>query len=153
MNCPYCNSNNIKVIDSRESKDGRIIRRRRECLNCGKRFSTIETIVKLDLQVRKNSGEVEDFNINKIKDGLMKACKKRPITFEQIENATKQILEELKKTNNDVIDTEVIGEVVRKQLKKLDKIAYLRFSLVYKRYDTINDFFEDMKKEFKFSYS
>ena len=151
MNCPYCNSNNIKVIDSRESKDGKVIRRRRECLNCGKRFSTVETIVKLDLQVRKNSGEIEDFNINKIKEGLMKACKKRPITLEEIEKTTEQILEELKKTNDDIIETEKIGEVVRKHLKNLDEIAYLRFSLVYKRYNTIEDFFEDMKEEFNFS--
>ncbi len=146
MKCPYCNNENIKVIDSRDVKEKNVIRRRRECLNCKKRFSTIESIVKLDIQVKKNNGEIEDFDFNKIKKGIIKACDKRPVTLEDIDLLTNKIIDEIKSINYDIIDSDYIGKIVIKHLKNLDEIAYLRFSLVYKRYDTIKEFLDDMKE-------
>lgn len=149
MNCPYCGSLNIKVVDSRESREGNLTRRRRECLNCGKRFSTIESIVKLDLQVRKSSGRVEDFDLEKVKKGIMKACDKRSVTLEDVDRLVEKITEDLREINESVIESNYIGDIVMKRLRNFDEIAYLKFSIVYKRYSSVQEFVEDMKREFK----
>jgi transcriptional repressor NrdR len=144
MNCPYCNHDETKVIDSRESKDGTCIKRRRECLKCEKRFSTTEKIMKLDLEVKKTSGEVEEFNIQKIRKGLLKACEKRPITLEQIDNLVEKILVDIKKVEDSVIPTSDVGKIVLKNLKDMDEIAFLKFAIVHNNYSSMGEFMQEI---------
>jgi len=146
MNCPYCNHSETKVSDSRESKDGTFIKRRRECLDCQKRFSTIEKILKLDLEVQKSTGQVEVFNLQKIRKGLLKACEKRPVTLEQIDAIIENILDDLKKVDEAIIPTSVVGNIVLKNLKKVDEIAFLKFAIVHKNYETMNEFISEIEK-------
>lgn len=146
MNCPYCNDSEIKVIDSRESKDGSSIKRRRECLGCSKRFSTIEKILKLDLEVSKANGDVEVFNLQKIKRSLLKACEKRPVTLEQIEELTENILMNLKKVEESVIPTSTVGGIVLQNLKEVDEIAFLRYIIVHNNYQSLSEFMEEVGK-------
>lgn len=146
MECPYCNNNETKVIDSRESKDASSIKRRRECLKCLKRFSTIEKVLKLDLEVQKASGEIQEFNLQKIKKSLLKACEKRPITLEQIENIQENILKDLKKVEETIISTSLVGNIVLKNLKEIDEIAFLKYALVHNNYESIKDFMKEMDK-------
>lgn len=145
MKCPYCNCSEIKVIDSRESKDGSSIKRRRECLSCQKRFSTIEKLLKLDLEVSKSNGEVEVFNLQKIETSLLKACEKRPVTLEQIEEILDNIVEDLKKVDSQVIPTSTVGAIVLNNLKKVDEIAFLKYIIVHNDYDSIMDFMNEIK--------
>jgi len=144
MNCPYCNYNETKVIDSRESKDGNSIKRRRECLKCNKRYSTIEKLLKLDLEVEKSNGDVEVFNLPKLKKSLLKACDKRPITLEQIENVLQKVLDDLKKVKEQLISTSVVGNMVLKNLKELDDIAFLKYAIVHNNYDSMKDFINEI---------
>ncbi len=146
MNCPYCNSNEIKVNDSRESKDGSTIKRRRECLSCEKRFSTIEKVLKLDLEVEKSNGTIEEFNLQKIKKSLLKACEKRPVTLEQIEVLLDKILSDLKKVTETSIPTSIVGKVVLKNLKDLDEIAFLKFAIVHNDYESMSEFVKEINK-------
>lgn len=140
MNCPYCNNLETKVVDSRESKDGSTIKRRRECLECEKRFSTIERILKLDMEVEKSNGDIEVFNLQKIKTSLLKACEKRPITLEQIEDILKNILNDLKKVTSSKISTSIVGSIVLKNLKDVDEISFLKFAIIHNHYNSINEF-------------
>ena len=146
MNCPYCNHTETKVSDSRESKDGSFIKRRRECLNCQKRFSTIEKVLKLDLEVAKSNGQIEVFNLQKIRKSLLKACEKRPVTLEQIELIIENILDDLKKVEEAIIPTSLVGKIVLKNLKKVDEIAFLKFALVHKNYESMNEFVSEIDK-------
>lgn len=146
MNCPYCSGPNIKVIDSREAKDGSTIKRRRECLDCQKRFSTIEKVLKLDLEVKKSDGTIEEFNISKIKKSLLKACDKRPITLEQIQEVISSILDDLKKVTEDPLPTKSVGKVVLKNLKELDEIAFLKFAIVHNDYGSMNEFMSEIER-------
>jgi len=146
MNCPYCNNPETKVNDSRESKDGSDIRRRRECIKCEKRFSTIEKVLKLDLEVEKSNGEVEVFNLQKIKRSLLKACEKRPVTLEQIEEVVSNILNDLKKVNESLIPTSVVGNIVLKNLKDIDEIAFLKFAIVHNNYESMSEFAREINK-------
>jgi len=145
MKCPYCNSDNTKVSDSRESKDGSSIKRRRECLDCTKRFSTIEKILKLDLEVLKSNSEIQDFNLTKIRKSLMKACEKRPITLEQIETILDLILEDLKQIQKNPISTTQVGQVVLHRLKEFDEIAYLKFAIVHNNYNSMSEFVKEIE--------
>lgn len=146
MNCPYCNHEETKVSDSRESKDGSFIKRRRECLKCSKRFSTVEKVLKLDLDVVKANGEVEAFNLAKIKKGIMKACEKRPLTLEQIEDLLDKILLDLKQVEDTTIPTTVVGKIVLKNLRELDEIAFLKFAIVHNNYSSMGEFIEELEK-------
>ncbi|MDA3856581.1 MAG: transcriptional regulator NrdR [Candidatus Woesearchaeota archaeon] len=146
MNCPYCNDSEIKVIDSRESKDGSSIKRRRECFGCSKRFSTIEKILKLDLEVKKSNGDIEVFNLQKIKRSLLKACEKRPVTLEQIEELTENILKDLKKVEESSIPTSTVGSIVLRNLKDVDEIAFLRFIIVHNDYQNLSEFMDEVGK-------
>lgn len=146
MKCPYCEHNDTKVLDSRDSKDASTIKRRRECLNCEKRYSTVEKVLKLDLEVKKSDGKVEDFNIQKIKKSIMKSCDKRPITLEQIENLLNIILNDLKKVREEHIPTEVIGKMVLKNIKDLDEIAFLKYAIVHNNYTSMSDFMKEIDK-------
>ena len=147
MDCPYCNHNDTKVSDSRESKDGSTIKRRRECLNCEKRFSTIEKVQKLDLEVEKSGGMIEEFNINKIRNSLLKACEKRPITLEQIEGIVTNVLNDLKKVENSTpISTAIVGQSVLVHLKEVDEIAFLKYAIVHNNYTSMNEFLKEINK-------
>lgn len=146
MNCPYCNHTETKVSDSRESKDGTFIKRRRECLSCEKRFSTIEKVLKLDLEVAKSNGQIEVFNLQKIRKSLLKACEKRPVTLEQVEGIIENILDDLKKVEETVIPTSLVGKIVLKNLKKVDEIAFLKFAIVHKNYESMNEFISEIDK-------
>ena len=145
MNCPYCNSPETKVIDSRETKDGSTIKRRRECLGCEKRYSTAEKILKLDLEVEKSNGTVEVFSLNKIKKSLLKCCEKRPITLEQIEEVLEQIVSDLKQVEDTVIPTSTVGSIVLQNVKNLDEIAFLRFAIVHNNYSSMNEFMNELE--------
>lgn len=146
MNCPYCNYNDTKVIDSRESKDGNSVKRRRECLNCEKRYSTVEKVLKLDLEVEKANGEIEVFNLSKIRKSILRACEKRPVTLEQIENILQNILDDLKKVDEQTIPTIIVGGIVLKNLKEVDEIAFLKYAIVHNNYSSMKDFISEIEK-------
>ena len=146
MLCPYCSNAEMKVIDSRDSKDGETIKRRRECLKCGKRFTTIEKIQKLDLEVQKTNGTVESFNMQKIKRSLMKCCDKRPITLEQIDTLTQGVVLDLKKGDSGLITSVDIGKTVMCHLFKLDKMAFLKYAIVHHKYNSFDEFTQYLEK-------
>lgn len=145
MNCPYCNNQETKVIDSRESKDGNSVKRRRECLKCNKRYSTIEKVLKLDLEVKKANGEIEVFNLPKLRKSLLKACDKRPVTLEQIEIILEHVLDDLKKVDVQTIPTSIVGSFVLKNLKEVDDIAFLKYAIVHNNYDSMKDFMGEIE--------
>lgn len=136
MRCPRCSSTEDRVVDSRVSRDGLTIRRRRECVSCGHRYSTSETIVREGLVVIKRDGRREDFDRSKILTGLRKACEKRPIDAEQLNLLLEDVMDQLEAQHDSEIPTLAIGEAVMLQLKRIDPIAYIRFASVYK---DIND--------------
>ncbi len=146
MNCPYCNHKETKVIDSRESKDGTSIKRRRECINCQKRYSTIEKVLKLDLEVKKANDEIEEFNLGKIRRSLLKACEKRPITLEQIEDILQNVVDDLKKVDEQIIPTSTVGKIVLFHLKKVDEIGFLKFAIIHNHYGSMNEFLGELEK-------
>jgi len=138
MKCPYCSNNDLKVTDKRESPNG--IRRRRECLKCGKRFTTYERIEKDDLYVIKKDGRRERFEREKLESGIHKAFEKRPVAKEKIEKMIEEVEEQLRKKGKKEIGSSVIGEIVMKKIKKLDNVAYIRFASVYMEFQNIKDF-------------
>lgn len=142
MKCPYCGSNNTKVVDTRETES--LTRRRRECLKCGKRFTTYER-VEIDLVVIKKDGSRENFNRDKLKIGILKACEKRPVSTDRIEKAIDEIERELRKLKTNEIESRIIGDKVVKRLKGLDKVAYIRFASVYREFKDLEDFEKEVK--------
>ncbi len=145
MQCPYCSHEETKVVDKRETDSLEVTRRRRECLKCEKRFTTYER-VEIDLRVIKKDGRRESFSRDKVKNGILKACEKRPVTAEQIESAIDKIESALRGRPSDEIKSAVIGELVSKELKKLDKVAYIRFASVYKDFEDIESFAEEVEQ-------
>ena len=143
MKCPYCSHSETKVIDSRETED--ITRRRRECLNCTKRFTTYERVESVNLVIIKKDLRREPYNRDKLKRGLIKACEKRPVSHDDIEKIVDKIESKLKSLNTTEIKSTIIGEEVMRSLKKLDKVAYIRFASVYKDFKDISDFKEELK--------
>ncbi len=146
MRCPYCNFGETKVIETREAEDSDVTRRRRECLKCKKRFTTYERVEILDLRVVKKNGDIEGFNRNKVLNGILKACEKRPIKIEKIEKLVDDIESELRKKESVEIPTKVIGELVMEKLKNLDHVAYIRFASVYREFKDIEGFEKELKK-------
>lgn len=143
MICPYCKYKESKVIDSREAEES--IRRRRECLQCKKRFTTYERTEKTDLIVIKKDGRREAFNPEKIKAGILKACEKRAISTDKIDKLCGEIETKLKKREKTEIPTSLIGEIVMKKLRKVDDIAYVRFASVYKEFKDVGEFKKELK--------
>lgn len=143
MRCPYC-SNETKVVDTRESNED-TIRRRRECLKCKKRFTTYERIETIELIVVKKDGRREPFDRNKLKTGIMKACEKRPITIDTIERIVEDIDTELRRQDTTEIPSKLIGQLVMKKLYKIDKVAYIRFASVYREFKDIKSFEKELK--------
>ena len=143
MKCPSCGYFDSKVIDSRPSADGNSIRRRRECLECQKRFTTFETVESIQQFVIKKNGEKELFDRNKILSGVMKACQKRPVDPEQIVNEIEQEIQNSMKTE---VSTQEIGEIVMLKLKEHDEVAYVRFASVYREFKDVDTFLKELKE-------
>jgi transcriptional repressor NrdR len=143
MNCPYCNHSDTKVTDSRDTIAG--IRRRRECLRCNKRFTTYEYIEMAPLFVIKKDSRREKFDRCKIKNGMMKALEKRPISTEKIEDMVDQIEEKIRRTGKGEIETKLIGEYVMAALKEVDHVAYIRFASVYRQFTDVTHFEQEVK--------
>ena len=146
MKCPFCGYTDSKVIDSRPAEDGTTIRRRRECLECQKRFTTYEVIERMPLVVIKRDGSRESFDKVKIINGVIRACEKRPVTMTQIENLAADIELELRGRLESEVKSEVVGEMVMARLKDLDEVAYVRFASVYRSFKDINTFMEELSK-------
>lgn len=142
MKCVYCGHEDSKVVDSRSTEETNAIRRRRECLECGKRFTTYETIEVTPIFVVKSTGEREAFNPSKIKAGIMKSCEKRPVSMHDIDTLVADIEKRVYNSLEDEISTKTIGEMVMEGLKKLDEVSYVRFASVYKKFKDISTFFE-----------
>jgi len=146
MKCAYCESKETKVTDKREPQDASVTRRRRECLRCKKRFTTYERVEEFELTVVKKDGRREKFNREKLKNGIIKSCEKRPISIAQIEAVVDSIESSLRRLDSQEVKSKYIGELVMKKLKKLDKIAYIRFAAVYREMEDIQEFQEEIKK-------
>lgn len=144
MKCPECENLEDKVVETRESKEGNYIRRRRECLRCGKRFTTYEKVEDVPLMVVKKDGRREVFDIEKVRKGLYRAVEKRPIPSKQIEQVAHQ-LEELINSSEKEIATRRIGEFIMEKLKALDKVAYVRFASVYLEFKSLEEFLSELQ--------
>jgi transcriptional repressor NrdR len=149
MKCPFCESQEDKVIDSRVSKEGNAIRRRRECLKCGKRFTSYERVEELAPMVIKKDGRRESFNADKIRSGLLIACKKRPIETDKIDEIVDNIEKKLIGLGEKEIPSSSIGEEIMAALKELDKVAYVRFASVYRQFKDINELMDEVKTLFE----
>jgi transcriptional repressor NrdR len=139
MRCPYCNSENSKTLETRDSPEN-TTRRRKECINCGKRYTTYEYLETVELMVRKKDGELERFDLNKVIRGLQKACEKRPVEMNQINTLAEQVRQDLMLKGTEEVSSREIGDLIMKYLKKLDRIAYIRFASVYKQFEEPEDF-------------
>ena len=146
MRCVFCNCLQSRVIDSRQSEDGTSIRRRRECERCGRRFTTYERIDLVPLMVVKRDQTREQFDINKLKSGIIKSCEKRPISLEQIDALAREIEQKLYSQSDAEITSIMIGELVMDGLKQLDEVAYVRFASVYRQFRDIQSFRDELNK-------
>jgi len=145
MRCPFCGHIEDKVVDSREAKDGDSIRRRRECLDCGRRFTSYERIDEIPYMVVKKDGKREAFDRNKVLAGLMRACEKRPISMMQLETIVDEIEKELQDSSDRELSTSEIGKIIMRRLKALDKVAYVRFASVYLEFEDVSAFMTELK--------
>ncbi len=145
MKCPYCAHLGDKVVDSRESREGEVIRRRRECLGCGKRFTSYERIDEIPYMVVKKDGTRERFERQKLVAGLLKACEKRPVSVASLEAVADRVESTLQERSEKEISTHEIGAFVMQELKKLDKVAYVRFASVYRHFRDIGEFMTELK--------
>ncbi|MCX8150141.1 MAG: transcriptional regulator NrdR [Candidatus Bathyarchaeota archaeon] len=139
MKCPYCESEEFKTLETRDSLEN-TTRRRKECIKCGKRFTTYEYIETVEMMVRKKDGKLERFNVNKIIGGLQKACEKRPVTLDQIHQLADHVRQDLMLLGKEEVTSQEIGDLVMKHLKILDRVAYIRFASVYKKFEEPEDF-------------
>ncbi len=146
MKCPYCGYQESKVVDSRHSDDGVSIRRRRECLQCQKRFTTYETVESLPIVVIKRDSSRQQFDRNKILNGMLRACEKRPVPLAELEKAADEIEQAIQNSLDREISTEKIGELVMERLKPLDEVAYVRFASVYRQFKDIDSFMRELNK-------
>jgi len=145
MNCPFCGGREDKVIDSRESKEGDVIRRRRECLACLRRFTTYERIDEIPYMVVKKDGRREKFDRQKVLAGLLKACEKRPVSMGKLAELVNEVEAKLAESAERELTTTEIGELLVDRLRNLDKVAYVRFASVYKDFQDIEAFFNELK--------
>ena len=145
MKCRYCSSTESRVIDSRPTEDGTSIRRRRECTNCGRRFTTYEKIEEIPIMVIKKDGCREPFDSEKILQGVRKACEKRPISAADMDKLVEDVVREVFNSLEQEVKSETIGELVMAGLKELDEVAYVRFASVYRQFKDINTFMSELK--------
>ena len=146
MKCPFCSFEESKVIDSRPTDEGQRIRRRRECLSCGKRFTTYEIIESLPIIVIKKDKSRETFNRDKLMTGLLRACEKRPVSIDTLDSMIDDIETNLQNSLDREVSSEKIGELVMEKLKKIDEVAYVRFASVYRQFKDINTFMRELNK-------
>ncbi|MDD2215206.1 MAG: transcriptional regulator NrdR [Eubacteriales bacterium] len=146
MKCPFCENSDTRVIDSRPTEEGHAIRRRRECDNCGRRFTTYEKVEEILFMVVKKDGSREAFDRNKIRNGIIKACEKRPVTTEDIEKIVNDIERDLNNRMEKEIESKMIGQVIMENLKDLDEVAYVRFASVYRQFNDVNTFIAEIEK-------
>ena len=146
MNCPFCNYHDTGVIESRTMEDRQVVRRRRYCKKCNKRFTTHERIELMPLVVIKKDERREPFSRDKIKRGILRACEKRPISMLQVEQMVDEIEEKLKQSSSNEIKTQIIGQMVINRLKKLDEVAYVRFASVYRHFEDVGSFLKEIDR-------
>ena len=149
MKCLYCSCMDSKVIDSRSADDDKAIRRRRECTGCGRRFTTYETIEVTPVLVVKNNGTRESFNAEKIRNGIVKSCEKRPVSATEIDAIVSDISKEVYNSMESEISTKAIGEMVMERLKKVDEVAYVRYASVYRSFKDLSSFMAELKQMMK----
>jgi transcriptional repressor NrdR len=145
MRCPFCRSEKDKVIDSRSSKDGEAVRRRRQCLRCSQRFTTYEYIENVSLTIIKNDQRREPYDRQKLMQGIVAACKKRPVSIKKIESIVDKIGNQLEKLGKTEIPSSKIGRMVMTELYDLDEVAYVRFASVYRKFKDVSDFISEVK--------
>ena len=145
MKCPYCSHLKDRVIDSRSSNENRSVRRRRECMKCKRRFTTYESVEEISMMVVKRDGRRESFDRNKITSGILKACEKRPVSLQKVEDLVDKVERELYKKYEKEIKVEAIGELAMERLHKIDEVAYVRFASVYRQFKDINAFMTELK--------
>ncbi len=148
MKCPFCDNEDTKVIDSRHTEDGHAIRRRRECDKCGKRFTTYEKVEEIILMVIKKDGSREAFDRNKVLNGIIKACEKRPVPIAEMERVVDEIERGLNNMMEKEVESSFIGELIMEQLKDLDEVAYVRFASVYRQFTDVNTFVKEIERMF-----
>ena len=146
MNCPFCTNSNTQVLESRIVDDGHSIRRRRECGKCGKRFTTYEKVKGTALWVIKKDGRREPFDREKVKRGILRAIEKRPLSMDLVDDIVEQIEREMLRKENEEISSKAIGKAVLKRLKRIDKVAWLRFASVYLEFEDLEDFAKAIKE-------
>ncbi len=146
MRCPFCHHNDSKVLDSRATEEGASIRRRRECTRCNRRFTTYERLDQVPFMVVKKDGRREAFNRDKILNGVLKACEKRRISTDQIEQMVDDVEKEIRNTSEREIASNLIGEIVMERLKEQDEVAYVRFASVYRQFKDINSFMSELQQ-------
>lgn len=146
MKCLYCGCEDSKVIDSRSADEGRTIRRRRECVKCGKRFTTYETIEDTPVLVVKSSGLRQAFDAQKIKNGIIKSCEKRPVSMNAIDEMVLSVSKQVYNSMEQEISSKKIGEMVMEELKKYDEVAYVRYASVYRSFKDISSFMDELQK-------
>ena len=146
MKCPYCGELESKVIDSRPTEDGEKIRRRRECLRCGKRFTTYEIVETVPLMVIKKDRSRQVFDRQKLLGGMLRACEKRPVSYEMLERAVDNIVQSLLNSYEREVTSIHIGELAMEELKKIDEVAYVRFASVYRQFSDLNTFMNELKE-------
>ena len=149
MKCLYCDCTESKVIDSRSADDDRAIRRRRECTGCGRRFTTYETIEVIPVLVVKNNGTRQSFNAEKIRNGIIKSCEKRPVPMSVIDDMVSDISKQVYNSMESEITTKAIGEMVMERLKKVDEVAYVRYASVYRSFKDLSSFMTELKQMMK----
>ncbi len=145
MRCVYCGYEDSKVIDSRSADEGRTIRRRRECFSCGKRFTTYETIEDTPVLVIKNNGARQAFDPQKIKNGIIKSCEKRPVSMTVIDDIVNAVTKQVYNSMEQEVSSKQIGELVMEELKKYDEVAYVRYASVYRSFKDISSFLEELQ--------
>ena len=146
MKCPYCGYSESKVIDSRPADENSSIRRRRECLSCGKRFTTYETVESLPMMVVKKDGSRQSFDRRKVLGGMIRACEKRPVPLAELEKIASEIEQDLQNSMEREVSTETIGEKVMERLRDVDQVAYVRFASVYRQFKDIDTFMAELNK-------
>jgi|SRR6185295_14514546 transcriptional repressor NrdR len=145
MRCPYCGARHSRVVESRTADDGSAVRRRRECGSCRKRFTTYERVTSAPIYVRKRDGAIEPFDRSKILRGVMTACRQRPVKPEAIEKLVEAVEREIRTRESTEVDSSDVGEAVARRLKDLDKVAFIRFASVYKRFDDLDQFVREIQ--------
>jgi len=149
MKCLYCDCTESKVIDSRSADDDRTIRRRRECTSCGRRFTTYETIEVIPVLVVKNNGTRQSYNAEKVRNGIIKSCEKRPVPMSVIDDMVADISKQIYNSMESEVTTKVIGEMVMERLKKVDEVAYVRYASVYRSFKDLSSFMSELKQMMK----